>query len=92
MYRILIAEGATGIYGMNKLSAMLTCLGTVSIVGKDMPSHLNGKSIFERELFDEKYEFYSRFPHGLIEDSRVQFSWFDDRVAEMLSGGNLGNG
>lgn len=92
VYRIIISEGAQGLYGINKLSAMLTCLGTVSIAGKDLPHHLNSNGVFERTLFDNKYAFYSRFPHGLIEDSRVQFSWFDDRVAKMLSGGNLGNG
>lgn len=92
VYRRLMIENPSGFYAITKLSGMLTCIGTVDVCGKPLPSHLNDQGVFDRKKFEEKYQKFSSFPYQIIEDARVQFSWFDDRVSKMLSSGSLGNG
>lgn len=90
--RIFGNEEGTGFYLSIKISVMLTTVGIVSVNNFTLPSHLNEQGLFNHELFTRKYAALSKFPHNVVEDARLQFAWFDERVSKFIGSGALGNG
>jgi len=72
-----------------------TCKLVCSLVGINgayLPPHMDKDGNVDKKLFEKKMSHVASFPVHLIADLSVQAIWFNQRVNELFSVGNLKNG
>ena len=83
--RMMFGEQGGDRYMLDKFSLMNLTLGTVSINGMQLPSHLDDKKRFDEKLFMKKFDMLMRFPIQMLADMGVQYMWFDYRVRQLFT-------
>lgn len=83
--RMMFGMKGGDLYMGGRYDTMQLTLALVGVNDKELPTHLKN-GFFDKELFEAKYRLVLRFPVQLIADFCVQYSWFDERVREMLAG------
>lgn len=82
--QLMSGESGMDRYLLDKFSLMGLTLGVVSINGTMLPSHLNEKKRFDKELFNSKFDTLMRFPMTLLGDLGLQYYWFEQRVQSLF--------
>jgi hypothetical protein len=83
--RLISDEEGSDRYVMDKYAAMGVCCGLYAINGKPLPSHLDKDGIPDKDLFDKKMQVIMRYPLVLLADLSANFTWFTERVQQLLA-------
>ena len=78
-------ESGTDRYMLDKFSLMGLALGVVAINDTELPTHLNDKKRFDKDLFKAKFEMLMRFSMTMLADLGLQYYWFERRVQALFA-------
>jgi hypothetical protein len=79
-------------YLVDTYSLMATCMGVKKIGNIELPSCINDKDDFDRELFKKRFKVFQRTASVILRDIVVNYIWFDRRVQRAVVAEELGNG
>ena len=71
-------------YIFDMLGMMLLTCGVYAINGRPLPTHLDDKRNFDKDLFDKKFQIIRKYPMAMLSSLSINFTWFDQRTRELF--------
>jgi hypothetical protein len=89
--RTMYGERGADRYVFDLFSVRNLTIGLHAIGGRILPSHMKEEA-FDEELFKKKLALIQRWPVHMVRYLVLHYSWFDERVNNLFTSGDLGNG
>lgn len=82
--RELFSEKGPDVYVYDRLNMMLLAAGLYAVNAAPLPSHLNARGRFDKDLFLHKFKSVIAYPIQMLASMGINYNWFDARTRKLF--------
>lgn len=82
--RDLFSEKGPDVYVYDRLQMMMMAAGLYALNDKPLPSHLDKRRRFDKELFKKKFAAVIAYPVQMLASIGINYNWFDVRTRRLF--------